>query len=55
LERELVRLAESGDPRVAPELRELSKLLRSAMRTSEELRKALSAARARVESAAGEE
>jgi hypothetical protein len=55
LERELVRLAESGDPRVASELRELSKLLRSAMRTSEELRKALSVARARVEGAGGEE
>lgn len=49
LERQIARLAESGDPAVAAQLRELSMLLRSLTRTSEKLRDALSALRARAE------
>jgi hypothetical protein len=49
LEREIVRLAESGDPRAAAELQELSALLRLVRDTSEELRGLLDAVRARVE------
>jgi hypothetical protein len=49
LEREIARLAESGDPRVAGELRELSVLLRRVRCTSEQLRDQLSAARAQAE------
>ena len=49
LEREIARLAESGDPAVAAELRELSVLLRSVTHTTEELRKVLGAVRARAE------
>ena len=37
LEREIARLAESGDPRVACELRELSVLLRRVRGTSDQL------------------
>ena len=49
LEREITRLAESGDPEVAGELRELSALLHHLTSTSAELRGLLDAARARVE------
>jgi hypothetical protein len=49
LEREIARLAESGDPRVAGELRDLSVLLRRVRSTSEQLRNQLSAARAQAE------
>jgi hypothetical protein len=49
LERQIARLAESGDPAIAAQLRELSMLLRSLTRTSEKLRDALSALRARAE------
>jgi hypothetical protein len=49
LEREIARLAESGDPHAAGELRELSVLLRLVKRTSAELRSLLDAVRARVE------
>jgi hypothetical protein len=49
LEREIARLAESGDPRAAGELRELSALLRLVRDTSAELRGLLDAVRARVE------
>jgi len=49
LEREIARLAESGDPALAAELRELSMVLRCVTRTSERLRDLLSAVRARVE------
>jgi hypothetical protein len=49
LEREIARLAESGDPRVARELRELSGQLRDLTRTSEKLRSLLGAARSRNE------
>lgn len=49
VEREIARLAESGDPRLAGQLRELSMVLRCVTRTSERLRDLLSAARARVE------
>jgi hypothetical protein len=48
LEREIARLAESGDPRVAGELRDLSVLLRRVRCTSDELRDQLSAVRARA-------
>jgi hypothetical protein len=50
LEREITRLAaQSGDPEVAGELRELSALLRDVTSTSAELRGQLDAVRARVE------
>jgi len=49
LEREIARLAESGDPRVAGELRELSVLLRRVRCTSDQLRDRLSAARTQAE------
>jgi hypothetical protein len=49
LEREIARLAESGDPGMAGELRELSALLRRVTRASEELRGRLDAFRTRVE------
>ena len=49
LEREIARLAESGDPRMAGELRELSVLLRRVRCTSDQLRDRLSAARTQAE------
>jgi hypothetical protein len=49
LEREIARLAESGDPRAAGELQELSVLLHHVKDTTAELRVLLGAARARVE------
>jgi hypothetical protein len=49
LEREIARLAESGDPRVAGELRELSILLRRVKHTSDQLRDQLSSVRAQAE------
>lgn len=49
LEREIARLAESGDPRAAGELRELSSVLHHVKDTTAELRGLLGAARARVE------
>jgi hypothetical protein len=49
LEREIGRLAQSGDPGVVGKLRELSALLRDVSSTSEQLRGLLDAARARVE------
>jgi hypothetical protein len=49
LEREIEHLAESGDPRAAGELQELSALLRQIRDASAELRTLLGAARARVE------
>jgi len=49
LGREIARLAESGDPRAAGELQELSALLRLVTGTSAELRGLLDAVRARVE------
>jgi hypothetical protein len=49
LEREIARLAGSGDPKMAGELRELSVLLRYVTLTSEQLRDVLSDVRARVE------
>ena len=49
LEREIAYLAQSGDPEVAGELRELSGLLRGVASTSERLRRLLDAARVRVE------
>ena len=49
LKREITRLAESGDPRVAGELRELSALLHDVTETSAELRGRLDAVRVRVE------
>lgn len=49
LEREIARLAESGDPRAAGELQELSVMLRLVKDTTVELRDLLGAARARVE------
>jgi hypothetical protein len=49
LEREIARLAESGDPRMAGELRELSVMLRRVTHTSVQLRGLLDAARARAE------
>jgi len=48
LEREIAHLAESGDPRVADELRELSILLRHVKQTSDRLRDQLSSVRARA-------
>ncbi len=49
LERDVRRLAEMGDPTAAQMLRELSLLLRAIKRATQELRDALSAARARAE------
>ena len=49
LEREIARLAESGDPHAAGELRELAVLLRLVKDTTVELRELLDRARARVE------
>jgi hypothetical protein len=49
LEREIARLAESGDPEMAGKLSELSALLRRVARASEELRDRLSEFRARLE------
>ncbi len=49
LEREINCLAQSGDPQVVVELRELSALLQSLTSTSEELRRLLDAVRARAE------
>lgn len=49
LEREIARLAETGDPAAAAELRELSVTLRCMTRTSEQLRDVLSSVRARAE------
>jgi hypothetical protein len=51
LEREVARLAESGDPRAAGELQGLSVMLRILKGTTAELRRLLDAARARVECA----
>lgn len=51
LEREIARLAESGDPGVAEQLRELSLVLRNVTRASEELRARLDWARTCVEHA----
>ena len=53
LEREIGRLAQSGDPDVAGELRELSALLRSVTSTSGQLRGLLDAARVRIEAEDG--
>jgi hypothetical protein len=49
MEREIARLAESGDPTVAEELRELSVVLRCLTRTSKKLRDLLATVRARLE------
>jgi hypothetical protein len=49
MEREIARLAESGDPAVAGELRELSVVVRCLTRTSAQLRDLLAAVRARIE------
>ncbi len=49
MEREISRLAESGDPAVAGELRELSVVLRCLTRTSERLRDLLATVRERIE------
>jgi hypothetical protein len=49
LEREIARLAESGDPRVAGELRRLSASLQEVTSRSTELRRRLDAVRPRVE------
>lgn len=49
MEREIARLAESGDPAVAGELRELSVVLRCLTRTSQRLRDLLATVRARIE------
>ena len=49
LKREIARLAESGDPRVAGELRALSVLLRRVTRTNEKLHDLLNTVRARCE------
>lgn len=49
LEREIAQLAQSGDPDVAGELRELSRRLRGVASTSERLRRLLDEARIRVE------
>ena len=51
MEREIARLAESGDPTVAVELRELSVVLRCLTRTSKNLRDLLATVRARIERA----
>jgi hypothetical protein len=49
LEREIKRLAESGDPHVIEELRELTALLADVTSTSKELRGLLDEARERLE------
>jgi hypothetical protein len=49
MEREIARLAESGDPGVAGQLQELSVVLRCLARTSERLRQLLSTVRAQTE------
>ncbi len=49
LEREIARLAESGDPGAATKLRELSVMLRWMTRTCNQLRELLSRVRARAE------
>jgi hypothetical protein len=49
LEREIAHLAQSGDPHVSGDLRELSALLHEVTSTSERLRQLLDAARVRVE------
>ena len=49
MEREIARLAESGDPEVAGELQEISGVLRSLTRTSRRLRNVLATVRARTE------
>jgi hypothetical protein len=49
LERDIARLAGSGDPLVVTELRELSALLRDVTSTSERLRRLLGEVRARDE------
>jgi hypothetical protein len=49
LEREIVRLAEAGDPELAGRLSELSALLRRMARASEDLRDRLSELRLRLE------
>jgi len=49
IEREIARLAESGDPAVAPQLRELSVVARSLTRTSARLRDLLGSVRERIE------
>lgn len=52
LEREIARLAGSGDPEAWEELRELSALLQDVGATSEHLRELLDAARLRIEDVA---
>lgn len=49
MEREIARLAESGDPAVAGELRDLSVLVRCLRRTSAQLRELLRTVRERIE------
>jgi hypothetical protein len=49
LQREIARLAQSGDPEMARELSELSALLNDVTSTSGQLRKLLDELRARVE------
>ena len=49
MEREIARLAESGDPAAAGELRELSVVVRCLTRTSAQLRDLLSTVRERIE------
>ena len=49
MEREIARLAESGDPAVAGELRELSVVIRCLRRTSARLRDLLRTVRERIE------
>ena len=49
MEREIARLAESGNPAVAGELQELSGLVRCLTRTSERLRALLRSVRERIE------
>jgi hypothetical protein len=49
MEREIARLAESGDPAVAGELRELSVVVRCLRRTSAQLRELLRTVRERIE------
>lgn len=51
LEREIARLAESGDPERAGELRELSAVLRRVSAASEKLRVCLDGLRARTQPA----
>jgi hypothetical protein len=49
IEREIARLAESGDPAAAPQLRELSVVVRCLTRTSVRLRELLRSVRERFE------